>query len=220
LFLPRSSEEQALPSVVPKASGAALPGGTVLVVEDNSDVVEVACGYFADLGFNAKIATSAEHGLAMLAQDDDVALVFSDILMPGRSNGLELGKEVRLRFPGVAVLLTTGYSSSAQDAVREGFEVLQKPYELAVLERAVLSVFKRPKRAAGTGGEPGGQSGAATRCRVSGTSFPRSDIVRQNAGRRCATRFHCHSPSRISFEAIGPRKSVVFRNSRPRQSIV
>ena len=48
------------------------------------------------------------------------------------------------------MLLTTGYSSSAQDAVREGFEVLQKPYELAALERAVLSVFKQHKRAAGT----------------------------------------------------------------------
>jgi two-component system NtrC family sensor kinase len=149
LFLPRSSEEQAQPSALPKAAGAALPSGTVLVVEDNSDVIEVARGYFADLGFDAKVAASAQEGLALVEQDDGIALVFSDILMPGGLNGLDLAKELRRRFPSIAVLLTTGYSSSAQDAVREGFEVLQKPYDLAALERALLSVFKRHNRAVG-----------------------------------------------------------------------
>jgi two-component system NtrC family sensor kinase len=148
LFLPRSFEAQAQPSALPKAAGAALPGGPVLVVEDNSDVIEVARGYFADLGFIAKVAASAQEGLALVEQDDRIALVFSDILMPGGLNGLDLAKELRLRFPSIAVLLTTGYSSSAQDAVREGFEVLQKPYDLAALERALLSVFKRQAGAA------------------------------------------------------------------------
>jgi two-component system, NtrC family, sensor kinase len=149
LFLPRSFEEQAQPSALPKAAGAALPGGAALVVEDNFDVSEVARGYFADLGFNAKVAASAQEGIALVEQDDGIALVFSDILMPGGMNGLDLAKELRRRFPGIPVLLTTGYSSSAQDAVREGFDVLQKPYDLAALERALLSVFKRRNRAAG-----------------------------------------------------------------------
>jgi two-component system, NtrC family, sensor kinase len=149
LILPRSFEEQAQPRALPKAAGADLPSGTVLVVEDNSDVIEVARGYFADLGFDAKVAASAQEGLALVEQDDGIALVFSDILMPGGLNGLDLAKELRQRFPTVAVLLTTGYSSSAQDAVRDGFEVLQKPYDLAALERALLSVFKRHNRAAG-----------------------------------------------------------------------
>jgi two-component system, NtrC family, sensor kinase len=147
LFLPRSFEAHAQPSVLPKVAGAVLPGGPVLLVEDNADVIEVARGYFADLGFNAKVAASTQEGLALVEQDDGIALVFSDILMPGGLNGLDLAKELRRRFPSVAVLLTTGYSSSAQDAVREGFEVLQKPYDLAALERALLSVFKRHDRA-------------------------------------------------------------------------
>jgi DNA-binding NtrC family response regulator len=120
----------------------------VLVVEDNPDVVEIARGYFADLGFNARVAASAQEGLASVERDDGIALVFSDILMPGGLNGLALAKQLRRRFPGIAVLLTTGYSSSAQDAVREGFEVLQKPYDLAALERALVSVFKRHDRPA------------------------------------------------------------------------
>lgn len=63
--------------------------------------------------------------------------MFSDILMPGGMTGLQLADTVRRRFPDMAVLLTTDYSSSAQDAVRRGFEVLQKPYDLAALERAL-----------------------------------------------------------------------------------
>ena len=57
--------------------------------------------------------------------------------MPGGMNGLELADAIRERFPDLAVLLTTGYSSSAQDAMRRGFEVLQKPYDLAALQRAL-----------------------------------------------------------------------------------
>jgi len=149
LFLPRSFEEQTAARALPRAAGAALPGGTALVVEDNSEVVEVARGYFTDLGFSVSIAASAQEGLAFVEQTSDITLVFSDILMPGGINGVDLAKELRRRFPGIAVLLTTGYSSSAQDAVREGFEVLQKPYDLAALERALLAAFKWPNRPAG-----------------------------------------------------------------------
>jgi two-component system, NtrC family, sensor kinase len=67
--------------------------------------------------------------------------------MPGGMNGLELAETVRRRFPQIVVLLTTGYSSSAQDAVRQGFEVLQKPYDLAALERALLAAFKAADKA-------------------------------------------------------------------------
>jgi two-component system, NtrC family, sensor kinase len=148
LFLPRSFEEQAAASAMPRVASAALPGGTALVVEDNTEVAEVARSYFADLGFSVRTAASAEEGLAVVEQANDVALVFSDILMPGGLNGLDLAHELRRRFPGIAVLLTTGYSSSAQNAVREGFEVLQKPFDLAALERALLATFKAPNRTA------------------------------------------------------------------------
>ena len=51
-------------------------------------------------------------------------------------------------FRNIAVLLTTGYSSSAQDALRRGFEVLQKPYDLAALERALLEAQGSSEQAA------------------------------------------------------------------------
>jgi len=148
LFLPRSFEAPAQQHEPAIAAAAAPPAGSVLLVEDNADVVEVARAYFTDLGYSIKVAASGQAGLDLLESANGIDLVFSDILMPGGMNGLELAQAVRARFPRIVVLLTTGYSSSAQDSVRAGFEVLQKPYDLAALERALLSAFKAAGRAA------------------------------------------------------------------------
>jgi two-component system, NtrC family, sensor kinase len=160
LFLPRSFERPAMPSEPQAAAGAALPAGTVLLVEDNAEVVEIARAYFADLGFRIKEAASAQGGLDLIEREGDIDIVFSDILMPGGLNGLELAKLVRRRFPRIVVLLTTGYSSSAHDAVREGFEVLQKPYDLAALERALLAALQAVGKAPGRYATPAPQRAA------------------------------------------------------------
>ena len=149
LFLPRSFETPEQLREPSPATGAGLPAGTVLLVEDNAEVLEVARGYFADLSFTVREAMSAQDGLDRIEREGDIDLVFSDILMPGGLNGLELAKLLRSRFPRIVVLLTTGYSSGAQDAVREGFEVLRKPYDLAALQRALLAAFKAAGRAPG-----------------------------------------------------------------------
>jgi two-component system NtrC family sensor kinase len=142
LFLPRSFEAPTVQREPAVAAAAALPAGRVLLVEDNAEVVEVARAYFTELGYRIEVAGSAQAGLDVLEHDGAIDLVFSDILMPGGMNGLDLAETVRRRFPHLVVLLTTGYSSSAQDAVRQGFEVLQKPYDLAALERALRAARK------------------------------------------------------------------------------
>jgi DNA-binding NtrC family response regulator len=65
--------------------------------------------------------------------------------MPGGMNGLELASEIAARFPGIPVLLTTGYSASAQDAVRQGVIVLQKPYDLEGLRRNIREAIENVK---------------------------------------------------------------------------
>ena len=148
LFLPRTWEAPAQPRRETAAAAAAPPAGTVLVVEDNAEVAEVGQAYFEQLGYQVRHAASAQAGLDLIEREDRIDLVFSDILMPGGMNGLQLAEAVRRRFPDVTVLLTTGYSSSAQDAVRRGFEVLQKPYDLAGLERALRQARGAADRAA------------------------------------------------------------------------
>ncbi len=137
LFLPRTWEAPARPHPEIATAAVTPPAGTVLVVEDNAEVASVAEAYFEQLGYAVRHAASAQAGLELLAGEAGVDLVFSDILMPGGMNGLQLADTVRRLYPDIAVLLTTGYSSSAQDAVRRGFAVLQKPYDLAGLETAL-----------------------------------------------------------------------------------
>jgi two-component system NtrC family sensor kinase len=149
LLLPRSFETLAQPREPRAAATTELAAGTALLVEDNAEVIEIARGYFTDLGFRVIVATSGQDGLDRIEAEGGIDLMFSDILMPGGLTGLELAKLVRRRFPHITVLLTTGYSSSAQDAVREGFEVLHKPYDLAALQGALLAAFKVKGRSSG-----------------------------------------------------------------------
>jgi two-component system NtrC family sensor kinase len=138
LYLPRS-EELAAPSIAPsEAKSAAQRAGRVLLVEDNAQVAEVATAYFQQLGYTVKQAGNAHEALGLLGPDAKFDLVFSDILMPGGMNGLALGHAIRKRFPRMPVLLTTGYSESAHNAVAQGFTLLPKPFDLAELEQALL----------------------------------------------------------------------------------
>ena len=137
LYLPRTHELPA-PAVAPAAPETAHErAGTVLVVEDNAEVAEVTSVYFQQLGYMVKQVANAHEALELLGHDRKINLVFSDILMPGGMNGLELGHAIGRLYPALPVLLASGYSSSARDAVSQGFIVLQKPFDLAALETSL-----------------------------------------------------------------------------------
>ena len=71
--------------------------------------------------------------------------------MPGSVAGLELARVVREYHPHIPILLTTGYSQKAQEAVREGFPILQKPYDLRSLSKAIREVRSKTVSYAATG---------------------------------------------------------------------
>jgi two-component system NtrC family sensor kinase len=145
IFLPRCHDEPPVATPQPSAQAPADVVGTVLLVEDNADVAEVGADYLRQLGYRVRSVAHAQAAIAALRLDANVDLVFSDILMPGGMNGLDLAREIRERFPGIPVLLTTGYSASAQDAVRQGVVVLQKPYDLESLRRNICEAIESNK---------------------------------------------------------------------------
>jgi two-component system NtrC family sensor kinase len=143
LYLPRTQDLPA-PSVAPTEREAAPPrAGTVLVVEDSPEVAEVASAYFQQLGYMVKQVAGANAALELIGNDPNIDLVFSDVLMPGGMNGLELGQAIRRRYPAIPVLLATGYSDGMRDALEQGFVVLQKPFDLAALEQALREARAR-----------------------------------------------------------------------------
>ncbi len=72
-------------------------------------------------------------------------MVFSDVVMPGM-NGVELGREVRRLYPGLPVVLTSGYSHFLAQESDHGFELLQKPYSVEALSRILRRASSKPRR--------------------------------------------------------------------------
>ncbi len=120
----------------------------ILLVEDNREVQEVTAAYLEELGYDVVLAENADTALERLAAEDDIRLVFSDIVMPGTMNGIGLARRVRSVYPHVAVLLTTGYAPQ-QELVDDTLSVLRKPYRLAALSTALREALDRAHAAHG-----------------------------------------------------------------------
>ncbi len=111
--------------------------GAALLVEDNKEVAAILSEYLEQLGFAVDHAWNGSEALHSLRSRGSYNLVVTDILMPGSVTGLELARIVRENYSDALILLTTGYSARAQEAVVEGFSVLQKPYNLQALSEAI-----------------------------------------------------------------------------------
>lgn len=146
LYLPRATEIPARPTA-PKQDEYQPAAGRVLLVEDNPEVASASIGLLEQLGFSVRSVSSAEAALRALHEDDTIDLVFSDIVMPGRMDGLALARAIREEYPGLPVLLTTGYSQAALSAASE-FSILRKPYQLAELNRAAAKLMGEKRRGA------------------------------------------------------------------------
>ncbi len=104
---------------------------TVLVVEDEPEVMSAVLESFADLGYKVVIAQDAAEALERLQERQVIDLLFTDIVMPGRMNGVELAQEAQRLRPRLRVLLTSGYANKTlvdDYALPSGFNILAKPY--------------------------------------------------------------------------------------------
>ncbi|KWV13965.1 response regulator [Xanthomonas translucens] len=149
LLLPRSFRAPALDErhlldlqVTRRAPGEA---GYVLLVEDDDEVAALVGEMLRQLGYQVTRVASATAALGALANERVVDIVFSDIMMPGGMNGLELVHEIRMRRQQLPILLTSGYAEAAKSAAEaEGVQILPKPYRLDELAAALQQVRSNP----------------------------------------------------------------------------
>ena len=134
ILLPRA---HAAPRV-DRVDGVKGNSGTVLLVEDNPDVASVSINLLEQLGYSVRTVADAETALREIDRDS-VDLVFSDIVMPGKMDGLAFAHRVREIRPNLPVLLATGYSDAAAN-VRGDFPILRKPYEIHQLSQAIAKL--------------------------------------------------------------------------------
>ena len=121
--------------------------GRVLLVEDNPEVAEITREYLEDSGYAVHEASDVAAARAVLKNDrHSVDLVFTDVMMPGGSNGLDLAREMRRDYgASMPVVLASGYSDHAQTAADEGFVILRKPFDRAKLRDAIANAIRKSR---------------------------------------------------------------------------
>jgi signal transduction histidine kinase/CheY-like chemotaxis protein len=147
IYLPKSAERSArlepvgLPPIRPATAHE-----TVLVVEDDPDVLDIAVRGLQELGYEVKTASDAREALDILGETTGIDVLFSDVVMPGGMNGAQLAVAAQRIRPDLKVLLTSGYTPAALSSdhgLPERLEVLRKPYRREDLATTLQRVMRR-----------------------------------------------------------------------------
>ena len=146
LFLPRADAGPAMAGEIAAQPASALGSARILLVEDDPRVAEATQDLLHNMGFDTRWAGDGAAALAFVESDPKLALVLSDIVMPGGVSGLDLARTLRDRRPELPVILTTGYSSYASEVVAEGFALIEKPYRRDVLAASLRSALENRGR--------------------------------------------------------------------------
>ncbi len=145
VYLPRligvehAAADESLPSALPLGESQEV----ILVVEDEPAVRQFSVDALTELGYHVIEADGAATALCLLAAHPEIALLFTDVVMP-EVNGRKLANEVLKRRPDLKVIFTTGYTSNAivhNGTLDAGVDLVSKPFtveELAVKGRDVL----------------------------------------------------------------------------------
>jgi CheY-like chemotaxis protein len=142
LYLPRAIGIE-LPGTQRITAPVELPRGsaTILVVEDDDDVREVAVVILRDLGYRVLTAANGAEALVIFGENGaKVDLLLVDVVLPGGMKGDEVARRLGEVCPGVRVLFMTGYTENADvdpDRRDDGVQRISKPFQRAQLARKV-----------------------------------------------------------------------------------
>jgi PAS domain S-box-containing protein len=141
MVLPLTTQE---PDIDTPADDAPLSHGgeLVLLVEDEPNVRRVVRQQLIDLGYPVIEAENGDQALEMIGQIPDIALVVSDVVMPGSLNGRQLAEQVRRHDPHMRIVLMSGYTDEGNEEGHSDLPVLAKPFVRQDLARALQRANK------------------------------------------------------------------------------
>ena len=141
LLLPRIEHVDIQPSPIQEAPARNRGTARVLLVDDDADVREVVVSMLEELGYQIDEAPDADTALARLADPGQprIDVLLSDIVTPGRMDGVGLAQEAQRRYPDLRILLATGYTERI--AAEHGLQVLAKPFTSQTLAEALLDTL-------------------------------------------------------------------------------
>ena len=122
------------------------PARTILVVEDDRDVREIAVTVLEEAGYRVLEAASGDDAYRLLLAHPDLRIdaLFTDVVMPGAMDGIDLADAAREMRPGLRVLYTTGFAGLARPSREADLAgpVLRKPYRPAELRAAIHTLLE------------------------------------------------------------------------------
>ncbi|AXF17721.1 PAS domain S-box protein [Paraburkholderia caledonica] len=113
---------------------------TVLVVEDEPDLLDATAALFRSLGYEVLTASNGAEAMNALGRRDDIRVLFTDVVMPKGIDGIQLARSTRDRHPEIRIVLASGYplpALKAQHGNLDDFAFIHKPYRLADLVRTL-----------------------------------------------------------------------------------
>ena len=144
-YLPLATDlSHAVPNGTPVTLNAKL-GGTVLVVDDEVELLEVALAYLAEMGITGYEAIDGASALKVIAQHSEIDLMVTDIVMPGGMNGVELAQKARALRPGLRIVYSSGFPAEAlaeRSMPLVDGPLLHKPYQRAEFAAMVHRVME------------------------------------------------------------------------------
>jgi len=148
IYLPRhAAETAASPAAEPPAElPARAPAQMVLVVEDDESARNYCIAALRELGYAVQAAPHGAAALRLLDDDPSIALLFTDVGLPGGMNGRQLADEALRRRPGLKILFTTAYARNAivhQGRLDPGVELLVKPFTYEDLAANIRRMLER-----------------------------------------------------------------------------
>jgi PAS domain S-box-containing protein len=148
IYLPRSFTDLTETPTEPTATIVFGSGEHILVVEDNRLLLPHVRELIEGLGYRVSAATDGNAALAILEANNDIDLLFTDVIMPGGLNGVQLAKLAVASRPGLKVLFTSGYTEDV--IVQHGrldpkVELLSKPYRRHELARKLRKMIDGEK---------------------------------------------------------------------------
>jgi len=141
LLLPRREHDAAAALEDQRVSVHAGRPARVLVVDDDAEVREAMVAMLDELGYQVDEAPSADEALARLAdrRQPTIDILLSDVVMPGRLDGVGLAEEVQRLYPSIPVVLATGYTTRL--AAASAFRVLAKPFSHQALAETLAEIL-------------------------------------------------------------------------------
>jgi DNA-binding NtrC family response regulator len=127
-------------------TGEDLPGGLILVVEDDPLILEFLCEILQEEGFVVEPQISADAATLYLQHHaEQVRMLLTDITMPGKLNGADLANQFGDQWPDKPIMIMSGFETPASSGVRHCVSFIKKPWAIGQLLDCVEGALKPPR---------------------------------------------------------------------------